>query len=208
MASLIDIIQRFGIEHLGRYYSIYRGVVVNNSSNDPGVLKVTIPSIHTGITVWARSKAQIGGPGIGVKYIIPEVGSIVNVEFERGDPMKPLWSYMGFLVGDIPDELKANDSFGIITPMGNQIYVHDKAGELHLKIKGNEGNKDLTIDILKDKGQIVINGGEKGGVLNIEQFNSLIEALMKDLTIAQSGTNLSEWSAKEWPKIEDKRFLH
>lgn len=205
---LIDIIQKYGIEYLGRFYSTYRGVVIDNSSNDPGVLKISLPEILTGVTVWARSKAEIGGPGVGAKYLIPPLGSIVLVEFEYGNPMKPLWSYSGFMVGEVPDELKDNDSMGVVTPSGNKIYLHDKDGLLNITIKGNEGKSDITIDIDKNKDQVIVNGGKNGGVLNKDSFDNFVQAVLQDLLVAQSGTNVSNWLAKDRPKLEDNRFLH
>lgn len=206
--NLIDIIQKYGLEYVGRFYSTYRGVVIDNTGNDPGVLRVTIPSVQTGVTVWARSKAQMGGPGIGAKYLIPDIGSVVNIEFEFGDPMRPLWSYSSFMVDEIPDELKSNSSLGIVTPNGNKIYLHDKDGELHIEIKGSEGKDDLTIEINKDKDQVIINGGTNGSLMNVDAFDKFVEAVLKDLLVAKSGTNVSNWLAKDRPKLEDKRFTH
>ena len=46
-SNLVEIIQRYGIEYVGRFYSIYRGVVTNNK-DDTGMnrLSLYIPSIQ------------------------------------------------------------------------------------------------------------------------------------------------------------------
>ena len=130
---------------------------------------------------------------------------------------------------ECPEELKDTDTLGIITPKGNKIYLKEVDGELYLKINtsidveitggtkihinkesseitinGDDGSKSIYID-----GDIVkVNGGNNGGVLNIEQFNTLIQALSKDLAVAMSGQNLAQWMATDLPLIEDKKFTH
>lgn len=73
---------------------------------------------------------------------------------------------------------------------------------------GNEINtREKVIEIISSK-LVQINKGENRGIVNIAQIESLVKALAKDLAIAQSGSNLSQWMAEEMPKMEDKNATH
>ena len=233
MADILETIQSRGIEALGRFYSSYRALVLSNEDPDKeGKILIQIPSVHN-IIGWAYPKVLCGGPNTGFKYLIPPKNSIVYVEFENGDPAHPLWSYHGWAVGEIPPELEDIDTLGIVTPNGNKIYLSEKEGILHILTKGGTSIKtvnsdsdkekfEVTVDIntngvqihsekdvkVKCDGVIEVNGGNNRGLVNISQIESLVEALFKDLLIAQSGNNLSTWMAKEMPKMEDKKFKH
>jgi uncharacterized protein involved in type VI secretion and phage assembly len=75
-----------------RYYGKYRGVVLNNV--DPmqqGRLQVQVPDV-AGLTpvTWALPCVPVAGIQNGM-YALPLIGSGVWVEFEQGDPDKPIW---------------------------------------------------------------------------------------------------------------------
>lgn len=232
--DLVNIIQERGVEAVGRYYSVYRGIVM--SVDDPdraGKIVVQLPSIYN-ITRWAFPKYNHGGPNTGFKYLTPPVGSIVYVEFENGDPAHPLWSYHGWAIDEVPPELDDPNTLGLITPSGNKIYLKDEDGVLNVVTNSGtsikmvipddkkEDEAEVNIDInlegvqVKSKrnitvdgeDKIIINGGTNRGLVNIEQIESLAEALLKDLLIAQSGVNLNKWMANEMPKMEDKKVSH
>jgi hypothetical protein len=77
------------------YYGKYRGTVLNNL--DPqrlGRLLVQVPDV-TGLvpTTWAEPCVPLAGPTgppMGV-YLVPPIGAGVWVEFEQGDPERPIW---------------------------------------------------------------------------------------------------------------------
>jgi len=77
------------------FYGKYRGTVVNNV--DPllrGRLLLEVPDV-TGLvpSSWAEPCVPLAGPTgppMGV-YMVPPIGAGVWVEFERGDPSKPIW---------------------------------------------------------------------------------------------------------------------
>lgn len=207
---MIRIIQKYGIEYLGRYYSIYRGYVMKNGDPDHlGRILVSVPGIASGIKVWARPGEFHGGTLYGSKGLTPQVGEVVYVEFEYGDPMRPIWYYHGWGVEEVPEELQDNNTVGLITPSGNKVYLKEEEGLL--KIFVNE-KVDVRVkdgcSITMDKEQVVVNGGDNREVMNIDYFESFVDAVLKDLLVAQSGQNVAKWMADDLPKLPDKRFKH
>lgn len=140
------IIQENGLEYLGRYYSTYRAIVINNNDElNMNRVHVYIPSVQNGIKIWALPKSTtIGGCFHGLKLTTPLVGEVVYIEFEGGDPLRPLWSYHGWATGETPDDLKDNNSIGLVTPEGNKIFIKDIDGELYIQI-----NSKVNISILE-----------------------------------------------------------
>ncbi len=79
-----------------KYYGKYRGTVVNNLDPDQrGRLMVEVPAVLGAIpSSWAEPCPPLAGPTgppMGV-YFVPPIGAGVWVEFEAGDPDRPIWS--------------------------------------------------------------------------------------------------------------------
>jgi hypothetical protein len=82
--------------NLQKFYGKYRGTVVQNV--DPefrGRLMCEVPDV-LGLTPssWCEACAPLSGPTgppMGI-YCVPPIGAGVWVEFEQGDPNKPIWS--------------------------------------------------------------------------------------------------------------------
>ncbi len=87
-----------------RFFGKYRGTVLNNI--DPmqlGRVQVIVPDV-SGLppTSWAMPCMPIAGKQSGV-FVVPQVGAGVWVEFEGGDPDKPIWvgGYWG-IAAEVP----------------------------------------------------------------------------------------------------------
>ena len=111
------IITDEGLEGLGRYYSVYRGIVVDNNDVEKNMnrIKVCVPEVMGGVFAWAYPKGQHGSLSSGFKYLAPKVGDMVFITFEFGDPTKPLWEYHGWGMNQIPQPLNGPNKIGIIT---------------------------------------------------------------------------------------------
>ena len=79
----------------GKYFGKYRGTVLQNI--DPlqaGRLQLVVPDVMSLLpTTWAEPCVPLAGPTgppMGV-YMVPPIGTGVWVEFEQGDPNRPIW---------------------------------------------------------------------------------------------------------------------
>lgn len=94
-AEFKEALRDFGLEWFGRYYSTYRGFVIDNE--DPeclGRLKVAVPQVYgkNNYNYWAWPVGMFAGKDIGF-YAIPNVGDMIWVRFEVGDMDFPIWEY-------------------------------------------------------------------------------------------------------------------
>ncbi|MEX1362884.1 MAG: phage baseplate assembly protein V [Nannocystaceae bacterium] len=86
-----------------QYFGKYRGTVVNNV--DPlrqGRLQVGCPLVFgVGVLAWAMPCVPFAGMGEGF-YMLPQIGTQLWVEFERGEANLPIWSGCFWGPGQLP----------------------------------------------------------------------------------------------------------
>jgi len=83
-----------------RHWGKYRGTVLDNQDAPPcGRLLVTVPGIVT--ANWAMPCVPVTDTLMGT-FVRPRVGANVWVEFERGDPDKPIWVGCWWGEGELP----------------------------------------------------------------------------------------------------------
>lgn len=202
----LEILQTRGTEAIGRYYGTYRALVLDNEDGiNVGKILVQIPFVQSGIEVWAYPKSIGGGLGYGFKYLMPPKGEFVWVEFEYGDPARPVWSYHPWALGEMPDELKSPNVIGLVTPKGHQIILDEENDTFFLKLEGG-----ASLKIEKDKITLVGQDGESQnkGLVNIEPLKGFIQAVAKDLMVLGSGVNVSQWMAQDMLNLEDTKVIH
>lgn len=165
---------------LGRYYSKYRAFVVENEDPEGyGRLQLMIPGVNTNANeYWAWGVNQFNGPGFG-GHVIPPKGTMVWVEFEMGDPGKPLWSHGSFgKPSAIPKEDQSPNIFWFKTPKGISVHLNDDTGEIIIK------DKDAQIIKFSEDG-IFIQSERKihltGDNLEPEEFAALGKEVEKQL---------------------------
>ena len=202
----LEILHTQGMEALGRYYGVYRAVVLDNiDETNTGKIYIAIPHIQTGIQVWASPKSIGGGLSYGFKYLTPPKGEFVWVEFEYGDPTRPVWSYHPWARGEMPPELRSPDVIGIVTPKGHQIILNEDEDTLLIQLE--EGS---SIKMEKDKITLLGKGGESQnrGLVNIQALENAIDAIAQDLMVVGSGANLAKWMAQDRMNLEDSSVIH
>jgi hypothetical protein len=75
----------------GYYYGKYRGKVVQNFDDQKlGRILVDVPGVIGNGGNWAMPSVPFAGSQAGV-FVLPPEKSNVWVEFEEGDPEKPIW---------------------------------------------------------------------------------------------------------------------
>jgi Type VI secretion system/phage-baseplate injector OB domain len=110
-----------------KFFGKYRGTVLQNV--DPkrqGRLMVIVPDV-TGLfpSSWAMPCMPIGGLQFGA-YMVPPIGAGVWVEFEQGNPSKPIWT--GFYAGAPTDPPVAAQ----VTVPGAPVMVLGTVGQASL----------------------------------------------------------------------------
>ncbi len=151
-----------GIEHLvvelaaqvrERFYGKYRGVVTD--VDDPeglGRVKVRVPEVLGDLeSPWAMPCTPYPGMGEGW-FAIPPVQAGVWVEFEAGDPSRPIWIGGWFGRDDAPQDETGQAASpplkllrtgqGLLLAMdddGKTISLSDAGGDNLLKIEVNRG---------------------------------------------------------------------
>lgn len=129
----------WGAERFGKYYSSYRAFVYRR--DDPeglGRLQLYVPHVF-GVQpykYWAHPLGMYSGKGYGIKFI-PQVGDMVMVEFEAGNPRIPLWKHGHPIIdkdmgSNIPPELRDPDIYYIRTPKGLGFIFNDKTMEIKI----------------------------------------------------------------------------
>lgn len=182
MINVKELLMERGMESLGRFYSIYRGMVMdNNDPNHMNSLQVAIPEIQGGIIVWALPFGQHGGLKTGFKYLAPEIGDTVYIMFEYGNPSKPLWTYHGFGLEQVPEELDDPNKMGIITPNGNMVILDETSGELNIFTEGS-----ITI---KSNKVIQFQNGSNEGLIKINELTNKLNQTISELEALRSSFN-------------------
>ena len=139
--GFLDKLLIWGLESFGKYYSSYRGYVVDR--NDPegvGRIKVKVPTITGDSThpKWAYPKNNYSGNNYGLQ-VLPSKGDLVWVEFEAGNANFPMWTHGHFGKDERPEEFASNNIYGFKSPKG-QVVVIDDDNEIIIINRGdNEG---------------------------------------------------------------------
>ncbi len=151
-----------------KFFGKYRAIVTNNI--DPmmiGRIQVICPDAASLVpTTWAMPCVPVAGINMGL-FAPPIIGSGVWVEFERGDPSKPIWvgCYWG-LGAEVPVLSHivppAVPGITLQTTLKNGIVISDTPGPTGgIMIQSMTGATIMVNDI----GITISNG--KGAVINM-----------------------------------------
>jgi hypothetical protein len=151
-----------------RFYGKYRGTVMNNI--DPmqiGRIMAIVPDVSGPVpTSWAMPCLPSAGINSGV-FTVPQIGAGVWIEFEQGDPDRPIWvgGYWGsaaevpVLAHMVPPGV---NGITIQTTLKNGIVVSDVPGPTGgIMIQTTTG----AMISVSDVGIIISNG--KGAMINM-----------------------------------------
>ncbi|MCU0541827.1 MAG: phage baseplate assembly protein V [Oscillatoriaceae cyanobacterium Prado104] len=116
-----------------RYFGKYRGLVQDN--NDPdnlGRIKAKVPEVYGDeqISPWAFPVVPFAGSNHGL-VLLPEVDDGVWIEFEAGDPSRPIWTGCWWGSGEMPASGNTNSRV-LVTSGGHQLILDDGNEKLQL----------------------------------------------------------------------------
>jgi len=149
----------------GKYWGKYRGSVISNI--DPelrGRMLVSVPDVLALLpSTWAEPCIPLAGPpgpGMGA-YFVPPIGAGVWVEFEYGDPSRPIWVGCRWgLTSTVPPlalaGLPTSPNIVLQTLGQNAVIVSDLPGPVGgIMLKSATGAASL---IVNDTGIYIQNG--------------------------------------------------
>lgn len=181
----------------GRYYGKYRGKVVENI--DPLVLGriiAEVPALPGSILNWAMPSVPYAGLQVGF-FAIPPIGANVWIEFEEGDPGRPIWGGCFWGEGEVPlenvlPELKIFKT-DFITMMLNDT---PEAGGFTLECLPPAVNVPLTLTcnaegITISCPEAVINMTEETITLTVPESLAVLSSELIELTVPESSLSLT-----------------
>lgn len=145
-----------------RFYGKYRGVVVDNA--DPrnlGRIRARVPEVlDDAISHWALPCAPFAGDNQG-QYSVPPVEAGVWMEFEAGEPARPIWSGCYWAEEQLPQGTSGQTptpSLKVIRSEQGLMVSMDDAGQT-LEVSDADGNNILQIEV--QAGQVLLKGASK-----------------------------------------------
>jgi len=199
---VVDIAQSAREKVFGKY----RGTVVD--VDDPqkvGRIKVNVPAVlGTEVSPWAEPCSPYTGPGLGF-YAVPPVGAAVWVEFEAGNPGRPIWSGGYWGSGELPKDQDGNEASpplkvlrsesGLLLALdddGHTATLSDGNGNNFLKISvdGGEVRVQATTKVIVDAPQIELVDGASHPLVfgdNLLQYlNQLVQVFSTHMHVGQT----------------------
>lgn len=145
------------------YYGKYRGKVLKN--DDPlkrGRIMPSVPAVLDGELTWAEPCVPYAGPKLGW-FVVPPVGANVWIEFEAGDPSRPIWTgcFWGTTEAEGPPPEATEGAAGdrkIFQTDKIGLVFDDKAQKLTVKVVTDDAG---TMKIEIDKSGIVLSADGK-----------------------------------------------
>jgi uncharacterized protein involved in type VI secretion and phage assembly len=130
-----------------RFYGKYRGIVVDvNDPDSLGRITAQVPEIlQQETSPWALPAVPFAGPSHGL-VLLPEVGDGVWIEFEAGDPSRPVWTGGWWASGELPTPGGA-EARVLVTSTGHQLVLDDQNKEIVLLHSGGAEIKMTDNDI-------------------------------------------------------------
>lgn len=176
-------------------YGKYRGFVTNNK--DPqksGRVKLRIPSVlGDQESDWALPCLPFGGLADQGFFVIPQLDAQVWVEFEEGDPQRPIWTGTFWQQeSDVPTEAALDEPTTRLlkTPTGHLLQFDDEDGQEKIRLH-HKSESEISFD---EKGSIAIK--DSGGAV------MTLNADSNEITIADANGNTLQMTSSG-TKIED-----
>jgi hypothetical protein len=118
------------------FFGKYRGLVKRVDDPDKqGRITATVPEVFGDLeSPWAFPSAPLAGKNYGF-FMLPKEGDGVWIEFEAGDPARPIWSGFWWAKDEVSSDA-GEDVRIIVTPAGHKIILDDNGNEIKLVHSG------------------------------------------------------------------------
>ena len=125
-----------------RYFGKYRGIV--EDVEDPenlGRIIARVPSVYGETNApWALPAVPFAGPGHGL-VMLPRPGDGVWIEFEGGNPSRPIWTGCWWARDEMPSPGGPEERV-LVTPEGLKVVLDDAQKKLQLL---HPGGAEITL---------------------------------------------------------------
>lgn len=200
LEGFIQNVRSFGLEYFGRYYSSYRGIVIDNKDpNKEGRIIATVPMItgNEPLPDWCYPKASVGGAKFGI-FHPPDIGSGVWIEFENGDILNPIysggwWATLEEGGLELPADLQKDPptAYGWYTSTGHHLFFETEAGKEQVRLGWKNGDGKLAYISMTDDGSIQAQAAD-GTLLKLDASKGAVTILDKNKNlIATSEASVS-----------------
>lgn len=143
-------------EQQSRLFGKYRGLVTDVGDPDSmGRIKAQVhEALHDGETTWAMPCVPFAGQSHGL-VLLPEVGDGVWIEFEAGDPSRPVYSGFWWSRSEGLPAPAAEKVRVLATTPGHKVVIDEDADEIVLTHPGGAEVKLTASEI-----SLIIGGSE------------------------------------------------
>ncbi|HEX9898504.1 MAG TPA: phage baseplate assembly protein V [Candidatus Methylomirabilis sp.] len=135
----------------GRYYGKYRGIAEDVQDDENlGRIIAKVPSVYGDAnSPWALPAVPFAGQGHGF-VVLPKKGDGVWIEFEGGNPSRPIWTGCWWARGEMPSPGGPEERV-LVTPEGLKLVLDDAQKKLQLLHPGGAEitltDKNITLKI-------------------------------------------------------------
>ena len=176
-------------------YGKFRGFVTSNQDPEKrGRVKLQIPSVMGDQeSDWALPCLPFGGLAQQGFFAIPEIDAQVWVEFEEGDPQRPIWTGTFWQQqSDVPSEAALDEPTTRLlkTPSGHILQFDDEDDQEKIRIH-HKSESELAFD---EKGSISLTDSE-GAVVTLDAESkeiTITDANGNTLKMTSSGTTVED----------------
>ncbi len=161
-ANVERLVVELAEQNRTRFYGKYRGVVSDiNDPDDMGRIRVKVPEILDDVeSPWALPCAPYSGDGVGI-YTVPPVGTGVWIEFEAGDPARPIWTGCWWGKNQLPKNEQGAETKPVLkiirTEKGMMVAMDDD--KQIISVSDEKGNNIMKIEVTS--GKITVKGSAK-----------------------------------------------
>ena len=150
---------------MSQFFGKYRGQVTNNVDvNQQARLQISVPEVLGDSRIsWAMPCVPYAGSGVGL-FAIPPIGANVWVEFEQGDPDRPIWSGCFWGDGDSVPASPAVAEKKVLKTNAGSITVDETPGAGGITIETEDGKKVVLnatgIEITNGQASVKLTGSQ------------------------------------------------